>query len=193
MSNKKTKRKKQKNYIDRWPVRIADKEIDNQVNIQEYVKIQSNDKKINKNEMMFLAVLTGECVKTQRLEIVNFQPTAIKLQQHETYDVTSLIHFLFQCWILKSLWEKTILLNTLMILFNWSPCFFVWAISLWTLEGKSLQENGAVQNFSRKSSLKYFHSIFCFYKFSFDIVMVMSWNIVALSLAFSFFKSNSSA
>lgn len=97
MSNKKTKRKKQKNYIDRWPVRIADKEIDNQVNIQEYVKIQSNDKKIKKNEMMFLAVLTGECVKTQRLEIVNFQPTAIKLQQHETYDVTSLIHFLFQC------------------------------------------------------------------------------------------------
>ena len=53
MSNKKTKRKKQKNYIDRWPVRIADKEIDNQVNIQEYVKIQSNGKKISKNEMMF--------------------------------------------------------------------------------------------------------------------------------------------
>ena len=68
-------------------------------------------------KLIFLTDVIGGCINTQRLELVNPQPLAIKLLLHEIYQVmSSTISTCLKLHFKKhSIWPKIILLSALMI------------------------------------------------------------------------------
>ena len=72
---------------------------------------------------MFLNEVISGCVNTQTI--------SIKLLLREIYEVMALIISSGLTLSLKSLvWQKIILLSTLMILFDSAPCFFIRLIGI---------------------------------------------------------------